>query len=218
MAATTGPPACGRTARRCGSLTTRTAPATRSTPTTAPAANASAEREFTLARDEPGTARLLVRPQCRLGLRQRPRAALRIRPRHGGAPGGARVRAGRTQQRRPRHLVGRGDDVGAGRPHRRPLRLRLRERRTARRVRARLSQRRPPRPLVRRRRPSGFPTTGRSASSPTACPCCRMQRRTPARRTRTTTPGNSSASATRSSRSCRRPATTAPAASGPTAT
>ena len=40
----------------------------------------------------------------------------------------------------------------------------------------------------------------------------------PARRTRTTTPGNSSASATRSSRSCRRPATTAPAASGPTAT
>ena len=36
------PPACGRTARRCGSLTTRTAPATRSTPTTAPAANASA--------------------------------------------------------------------------------------------------------------------------------------------------------------------------------
>ena len=41
-AATTGPPACGRTARRCGSLTTRTAPATRSTPTTARAANASA--------------------------------------------------------------------------------------------------------------------------------------------------------------------------------
>ena len=36
-----GPPACGRTARRCGSLTTRTAPATPSTPTTATAASAS---------------------------------------------------------------------------------------------------------------------------------------------------------------------------------
>ena len=40
----------------------------------------------------------------------------------------------------------------------------------------------------------------------------------PGEETRTTTPGNSSASATRSSRSCRRPATTARAASGPTAT
>ena len=40
----------------------------------------------------------------------------------------------------------------------------------------------------------------------------------PGEETRTTTPGNSSASARRSSRSCRRPATTAPAASGRTAT
>ena len=97
---------CGRTARRCGSLTTRTAPATRSTPTTARAASASGAR-VRAARDEPGAARLLVRPQCRLGLRQRPRAALRLRPRHGGAPGGARVRARRGQQRCARHLVGR---------------------------------------------------------------------------------------------------------------
>ena len=74
--------------------------------------------------------------ECRLGLRQRPRAALRIRPRHGGAPGGARVRARRGQQRCARHLVGRGDGVGAGRPRGRALRLRPRERRVARRVRA----------------------------------------------------------------------------------
>ena len=68
-----------------------------------------------------------------------------------GAPGGARVRARRGQQRCARHLVGREDDVGAGRSRRRALRLRPRERRTACGVRPRLRQQRPPRPLVRRR-------------------------------------------------------------------
>ena len=53
-----------------------------------------------------------------------------------------------------------GDDVGAGRPRRRPLRLRPRERRAARRVRARRRQRRPPRHLVRRRHHLGLRPRG----------------------------------------------------------
>ena len=69
----------------------------------------------------------------------------------GAPPRGARVRARRGQQRCARHLVRPRDDVGAGRPCGQALRLRLRERRTARRVRPRLRQRRSPRHLVRRR-------------------------------------------------------------------
>ena len=48
MAATTGPPACGRTARRSGSLTTRTAPATRSTAYDRESGERVEEREFAL--------------------------------------------------------------------------------------------------------------------------------------------------------------------------
>ena len=109
------------------------------------------EREFDAGRGESRAPRLLVRRRDRLGLRQRPRAALRLPPGGRGAARGARVRARRGQQRCARHLVGREDDVGAGRPRRRALRLRLQERRTARRVRPRLRQRRSPRHLVRRR-------------------------------------------------------------------
>ena len=117
-----------------------------------------------------------------------------------------------------RHLVRRRDDVGAGRPRRTASSPTTSQAATCSPSTPSTPPTTTPTASGPTASPSGSPTTGRSASSPTACPCCRMQRRTPARRTRTTTPGNSSASATRSSRSCRRPATTAPAASGPTAT
>ena len=67
--------------------------------------------------------------------------------------------------------------------------------------------------------PSGFPTTAPSASSPTACPPSnRRPARSPPLRPATGRPRPSSASGTRSSGSSRAPATTALAASGPTAT
>ena len=74
-------------------------------------------------RDESRASWLLVRPQCRLDLRQRPGTALRLPPHGRGAPRGARDRAGGAQQRCARHLVGRRDDVGDRRPQRRPVRV-----------------------------------------------------------------------------------------------
>ena len=103
------------------------------------------------ARDESGAARLLVRPQCRLGLRQRPGTALRLPPRHGERLEEREFGLPRENRDARGIWSGRGDDVGAGRPRRRALRLRLRERRTARRVRPRLT-----------------PTATPAASGPTA--------------------------------------------------
>ena len=123
-----------------------------------------------------------------------------------------------AQRRCARHLVRRGDDVGAGRPRRRALRLRLRERRTARRVRPRLRQRRPPRHLVRRRHHLGLRPRGEAPHRlpPARAAGCRDGPRRGGRGRRRQ--GTRARPATRSSRSCRRPATTARAASGRTAT
>ena len=133
-------------------------------------------------RDEPRTARLLVRPQCRLGLRQRPGTALRLRPRHGGAPGGARVRAGRaTAMRAASGRTGRRCGCWTAAP--------TRSSPTASRA-ASCSPSTPsttptttPTASGPTASPSGSPTTGRSGSSPTACPCCR-RRADSGRRTR----------------------------------
>ena len=118
-AATTGPRVSGPTARPSGRPGRRRR-----------YDRASGER---LSEPSSRSPRRIARPAAsgrrrdRLGLRQRPRAPLRLPPGGRGAARGARVRARRGQQRCARHLVGRGDDVGAGRPCGQALRLRPRE-------------------------------------------------------------------------------------------
>ena len=152
------------------------------------------------ARDEPRAARFLVRPQCRLGLRQRPERLFaydlatgeRLEEREFELP---------RENRDARGIWSDGRRCGCWTAA--PTRSSPTTSRAANCSPSTSST--PPTTIPAASgptaSPSGSPTTGRSASSPTACPCCRMKRRTPARRTRTTTPGNSSASATRSSTS-----------------
>ena len=110
------------------------------------------EREFALRRDVTGRRAVSGPTAVSVWVSDSGRERLfAYRPRgRGSACRGARVRARCGQQRCARHLVRRGDDVGARRCQGQPLRLRHRQRRTARRVRARRRQRRPPRHLVRR--------------------------------------------------------------------
>ena len=195
--------ACGRTARRCGSLTTADGAGDAVYAYDLATGERVEEREFALRRNQPRTTRRLVRPRVSSWVSdsgQEP--AFRIPTSRTGERLSKSVssRSLRAQQRCARHLVRRRDDVGARRPSSRQRSSPTTS--PAANCSPSTSSTPPtttPAASGPTASPSGSPTTGRSASSPTACPCCRMQRRTPARRTRTTTPGNSSASATRSS-------------------
>ena len=177
-AATTGPPACGRTARRCGSPTTRTAPATRSTPTTAPAASAwrsSSSRctRRTARRAASGPTAVSSGSPTAAGNGSSPTTSPR-----GSASRSASssCRANATAMRAASGRTGRRCGCWTAAP--------TRSSPTASRA-ANCSPSTPSTPPTTTpaasgptASPSGSPTTGRSASSPTACPCCRMQRRT----------------------------------------
>ena len=193
--ATTGPPACGRTARRSGSPTTQTAPATRYTPTTARAAS--------------GWRSASSRCTRRTGRR----AASGPTARPSGSPTAAVSGSSHTASRTGSGLRSASSGCrartvmrAASGPTRRrcgcwtaaPTRS---SPTTSRRANcspstSSLTPTATPAASGPTARPCGSPTTGRSGSSPTACP----RPRGPRPRTRTTT-GNSSASATRSSAS-----------------
>ena len=126
-------------------------------------ASALEEREFALDETNRAPRGIWGDRADRLGLRQRARAALRLRPGDRRARRGARVGAASRQPRRARHLVRRRDHVGARREERRALRLRPRQRRAAGRVRAGLGEQRPARHLVRRRHRMGLRPRGEAA-------------------------------------------------------